>query len=70
MFQFTALPMGFSSSPRISTKVLEPVFATLRCQLGYSCLGFIDNSFYTEDTLRLCQEAALHAVELFIKVVL
>ena len=47
MFQFTALPMGLSSSPRISTKVLKPVFATLRCQFGYSCLGCIDDSFYT-----------------------
>ena len=67
MFQFTALPMSLSSSTRISTKVLKPVFATLRCQLGYSCLGFINDSFYTEDTLHLCQEATLHAVKLFIK---
>ena len=51
MSQFTALPMGLSSSPRIFTKVLKPVFATFRCLFGYSCLGYIDDSFYTEDTL-------------------
>ena len=67
MFQFTALPMGLSSSPRIFTKVLKPVFATLRCQFGYSCLRYIDDSFCTEDTFHRCQEATLHAVELFIK---
>ena len=67
MFQFTALPMGLSSSPRISTLVHKPVFATLRCQFGYSCLGCIDDSFYTKDTLHRCQEATLHAVQLFIK---
>ena len=67
MFQFTALPMGLSSGPRILTKVLMLVFATLRCQFGYSCLGYIDDSFYPEDSLHRCQEATLHAVELFIK---
>ena len=64
-FQFTALPMGLTSSPRIFTKILKPVFATLRTQFGNSCLGYIDDSYYTEDTLPLCQEATLHAVELF-----
>ena len=67
MFQFTALPMGLSSGARIFTKVLKPVFATLRCQFGYSCLRYIDDSFCTEDAFHRCQEATLHAVELFIK---
>ena len=67
MFQFTALPMSLSSSPRISTQVHKPVFATLGSQFGYSCLGCIDDSFYTKDTLHRCQEAKLHAVQLFIK---
>ena len=67
MFQFTALPMGLSSSPRTSSKSHNPVFATLRWQFGYSCLGCIDDSFYTKDTLHQCQEATLYAVQLFIK---
>ena len=40
-----------------------------RCQFGYSCLGCIDDSFYTKDTLHRFQEATLHAVQLFIKLV-
>ena len=67
LYQFRALPMGLSSSPRIFTKVLKPVFATLRSQYGHNCSGYIDDSFYTEDTNETCQASTLHAVELFTK---
>lgn len=30
-------------------------------------MGCIDDSFYTKDTIHRCQEATLHAVQLFIK---
>ena len=66
MFQFTEVRTGLLSSPRIFTNALSPVFTALRCQFGYSCLGYIDDSFCTEDTVHLCQEATLHAVKLFI----
>ena len=33
-YQFTALVMGLSTSPRVFTKIMKPVFATLRAQ-GY-----------------------------------
>ena len=36
-------------------------------QIGYSCLGCIDNSFYTKDAFHRCQEATLRALQLFIK---
>ena len=65
LFQFCALPMGLTSSPRIFTKVLKPVFATLRSQYGHNCLGYIDNSFYKEDSVEDCREATLHATQLF-----
>ena len=57
--------MGLTSSPRIFTKVLKPVFSTLRTQYGHNCLGYIDDSFYTEDTEDGCREATLHAAQLF-----
>lgn len=47
--------------------MLKPVFVILRCEFGYSCLGYIDGSFYTEDTLHRCQEATFYTVELLIK---
>ena len=67
LYQFRALPMGLISSPRIFTKVLKPVFATLRSQYGHHCTGYIDDSFYTEDTDDHCQDSTLHAVELLTK---
>ena len=67
LYQFRALPMGLTSSPCIFTKVLKPVFATLRSHYGHNCTGYIDDSFYTEDTDASCQDSTPHAVELFIK---
>lgn len=57
--------MGLTSSPRIFTKVLKPVFTTLRTHYGHNCLGYIDDSFYTEESENACREATLHAVQLF-----
>lgn len=65
LFQFRALPMGLTSSPRIFTKILKPVFATLRTLYGDNCLGYIDDSFYTEDSEESAKETTLHAVKLF-----
>ena len=39
LYQFTALPMGLTSSPRIFTKVLKPVFATLRSHMATRVWG-------------------------------
>ena len=46
LYAFTSLPMGLTSSPRIFTTVLKPVFSYLRSQSGHICLGYIDDSFY------------------------
>ena len=67
LYCFTCLPMGLSSSPRIFTKVMKPVFATLRAKYGHMCLGYIDDSFYTAQTFVDCLQATLHAVKLISK---
>ena len=41
LFQFTCLPNGLSSAPRMSTKIVKPDYATLRSQ-GLKNLGYID----------------------------
>ena len=66
LYVFNSLPMGLSSSPRIFTKILKPFFSALRSQFGHTCLGYIDDSFYLEDSYLECEEATLHAVQLFI----
>ena len=58
--------MGLSSSPSVFTKVMKPVFAYLRSQFGHTCLGYIDDSFYLEDSYMECELATLRAVQLII----
>lgn len=43
VYTFCALPQGLSTSPRIFTKILKPVYATLRKQ-GYINVPYIDDS--------------------------
>ena len=66
MYAFVSLPMGLSSSPRVFTKVMKPVFAYLRSQFGHTCLGYIDDSFYLENSYMECELATLRAVQLII----
>ena len=58
LYQFTVLPNGLSSAPRIFTKMLKPVYAHLR-QLGHIACGYIDDSFVTADSLDGC----VHSIE-------
>lgn len=42
-YRFVVLPFGVSSSPRIFTKVIKPIYAALR-EKGIKCCYFIDDS--------------------------
>ena len=42
-YQYTCLPNGLSSAPRVFTKILKPVYAHLR-SIGHTCMGHIDDS--------------------------
>ena len=66
LHQFTALPIGLTSHPRIFTKVLRPVFATFRASYGYFCLGHIENFLYAEESIDLVGQATLTASELMV----
>ena len=56
--------MGLSSSPRIFTKVMKPIFSNLPSTFGHICLSYIDDSLYIGNTATECAEATLHAVQL------
>ena len=43
--RFTCLPQGFTSSPRIFTKLLKPIFSHFR-SLGIICLCYIDDCIF------------------------
>lgn len=64
LYQYTCLPNDLASAPRIFTKLLKPIFSCLRCQ-GYTCLGYIDDSFFQHDTYQGCANTVLEAVALF-----
>jgi hypothetical protein len=48
-YHYSCLPNGLASSPRLFTKLMKPVFATLR-QYGYKNDGFIVDSLLIGDT--------------------
>ena len=49
VFQYTCLPNGLLSAPRFLTKLMKPVFSTLR-QYGHKNIGYIDDSLLLGDT--------------------
>ena len=52
-YQFTSLVMGLTTSPRVFTKVLKPVFAQLR-EKGYMSTAYIDDSCLQGQTYLEC----------------
>ena len=53
LYQYTCLPNGLSSAPRLFTKLMKPVYAILREQ-GHTNLGYIDDSLVLGDTVTEC----------------
>ena len=49
-YKYTCLPNGLASAPRIFTKLLRPVYATLR-NMGHLNSGYIDDSYLQGDTV-------------------
>ena len=55
LFQFSCLPNGLSCAPRLFTKVLKPVYDTLR-RKGHLNVGYIDDSYLQGDTVSECND--------------
>ena len=53
LYQYTCLPNGLSSAPRLFTKLMKSVYATLR-EEGNINLGYIDYSYLQGDTATEC----------------
>ncbi|KAK3100452.1 hypothetical protein FSP39_020111 [Pinctada imbricata] len=53
-FEFSCLPMGLTSSPRVFTKLLKPVFSILH-QRGFSSVIYIDDILLVGDTFEDCE---------------
>ena len=65
-FNFTCLPNGLASVPRLFTKVLKPVFANPRAQ-GHFCMGHINDSFLMGYSYAACEENIVQTVNMFLK---
>lgn len=67
VYQYVALPNGISCAPRQYTKLMKPVYATLR-QLGHSNSGFIDDSLLMSDTFEECKHYISDMVQIMTEV--
>ena len=64
LFQYTCLPNGLSSAPRLFTKILKPIYATLRSQ-GFENVGYIDDSYLQGGTFADCDTNVAVTADLF-----
>ncbi|WAR05312.1 hypothetical protein MAR_020681 [Mya arenaria] len=62
-YQFQALVMGLTSAPRVFTKIMKPVFGTLRKQ-GHISTAYIDDSCLQGDTYVKCESNIFDTIEL------
>ena len=57
-YQFTCLPFGLSSAPRVFTKILRPVVEFL-CSKGICCVIYLDNILLLDqDRTKLIEHTA------------
>lgn len=55
IFQYTCLPNGINCAPVYFTKLLKPVYSTLR-KMGHINLDYIDDSLLIVDSRKECLE--------------
>lgn len=63
-FQYTCLPNGLASAPRIFTKLLKPVYSALR-GAGHLSSGYIDDSYLQGDTFQECHGNVVDTTTMF-----
>ena len=63
-YEYTCLPNGLASAPRVFTKLLKPALSHLR-KMGHNVIGYIDDLYIQGDTEEECSEAVSATVNLF-----
>ncbi len=63
-YQFTVFPQGLSSVPRAFTKLMKVPFSKLR-RLGFTIIGYIDDTLFIEKQPALLNRAVSEAIALF-----
>ena len=67
LYQFQSLPNGISCAPKQFTRLMKPVYASLR-MLGHTNSGYIDDSLLLADTYSECEDNVSDTVDLMTKV--
>ncbi|VDI20376.1 Hypothetical predicted protein [Mytilus galloprovincialis] len=62
-FQYSCLPNGIAMAPRLFTKIMKVVYASLR-KLGYVNVGYIDDSLILGDTELECKNNVTETVNM------
>lgn len=63
-FQFTCLPQGLTSAPRIFTKLLKPILSHLR-KLGILIVCYIDDCILMASSAQELEDNAMYALQMF-----
>jgi len=63
VYQFTCLPFGYSLAPRVFTKVVKPVMASLHSQ-GVRTIIFIDDILVIGATAEECSDNVALTIQL------
>ena len=66
LYQYTSLPNGLSSGPRVFTRVMKTLFAVLR-ERGCDCVFYLDDSFFVSQSWESCSTQIQIALELLTK---
>ena len=63
IYEYSCLPNGLSSGPRIFSKLLKPMYSALR-KLGHTNVAYIDDSFLQSDTYEECVQNVSDTLQL------
>ena len=63
LYSYTCVPNGISCAPRLYTKLMKPVYATLR-QLCHTNSGYIDDSLLVAEDFESCENNVVDTVDL------
>ena len=66
VMEYQCLCFGLSSAPRVFTKLMKPIFATLRAK-GYISVAYIDDSYLQGYTFEECESNINATAELLTK---
>ena len=64
VYQYTCLPQGLTSAPRLFTKLLEPILSHLR-SVGITIIVYIDDCLFIANTEQELKDHVIYACEVF-----